>query len=327
MEKIIETPEGNFIIRPYREDDEAETLILWKAAFNKELSVNVWRWKFMSAPDGHKIMMCIDSKGKPIAMFSGVCYRTNLNGITVEMTHLMDNMSHPTYRKSGLFVRTVQAFVDEYTGPNKSVFLYGFPGKIHFDIGAKYHQYRELGSVSFLRFDLQNLQRDATASSDLSVERLSTVSSQLDSIWQICSKDYPFSVIRDSRFVQWRFFDNPIRHYDIWTFQEKDTGGYAAVLTESKRAILVDMLISKNISTISRFISQLIRLYRDKGFDVFETWLPSNHFITHALIEIGFQPLPEPLGFIPTGRTFDPNLTFDWASENIYYTMADGDLF
>jgi hypothetical protein len=37
--------------------------------------------------------------------------------------------------------------------------------------------------------------------------------------------------------------------------------------------------------------------------------------------------LPEPLGIIPTGRVFLSSLSFDWASKNIYYSMADGDLF
>ncbi|OQX73355.1 MAG: hypothetical protein B6D64_13975, partial [Bacteroidetes bacterium 4484_276] len=58
-----------------------------------------------------------------------------------------------------------------------------------------------------------------------------------------------------------------------------------------------------------------------------QLWLPKNHFITDNLVEIGFEEKPEPLGIIPTGRSFDKTLDIDFAINNIFYTMGDGDLF
>jgi len=42
---------------------------------------------------------------------------------------------------------------------------------------------------------------------------------------------------------------------------------------------------------------------------------------------VGFQAIPEPIGIIPTGRSFSSGLDWTWASNNFFYTMGDGDLF
>ena len=39
-----------------------------------------------------------------------------------------------------------------------------------------------------------------------------------------------------------------------------------------------------------------------------------------------FAQAPEPLGIVPTARSFDVNLEIPWVSDNLYYTMADADL-
>jgi len=78
---------------------------------------------------------------------------------------------------------------------------------------------------------------------------------------------------------------------------------------------------------VSAFLARLGAQFAERGIEKVETWLPGNHFLTKAAISAGFRPSEEPLGIILTGRSFHPSLSLDWASENLYYSMADGDLF
>lgn len=327
MEKVLEIEDGKFLIRPYRTEDEKGVLSLWQLAFYKDLPENIWRWKFINSPYRHRIMLCRDRQGNILAMFSGIPYSINREGKITEMTHLMDNMSHPDYRKTGLFIRTINHFISSFTGPDRSVFLYGFPGKYHFSIGEKYQQYRMLtGGISFLTAKTDEIAKSSNLGE---IVRISAADDSFDRIWEKCSVEYPFSVIRDAKFLRWRFFEHPFNRYHVWQYKNssKQTVAYAVCLLKDEKAILADILIPDSSEIIGDFIACIASELSGMGVKNIETWLPAPHFTSKALIESGFTSLPEPLGIVPTGRTFDKSLSFEWASENIFYTMADGDLF
>lgn len=306
-------------------------LALWKAAFGKDLAPGVWRWKYHDPPEGSNVMACIDDTGAVAAMFGGVCYPAHLQGKRVEINQLMDNMSHPDYRGAGVFVRTVQHFFDSFTGPEASILLYGFPGRYHFEIGKKYCRYKELGSgVRYLTADLSDAPSKPKNGSDHDIDLETVIDKRFDQLWKVCCSDYPFAAIRDSRFLRWRFLDHPIRKYDIWGYHPdgaETVGGYGVVLQQESTAILVDLLIPRSEEKIRSFIRQLMAALRKKGIKGIRTWLPAAHFLSASLISCGFTPLSEPLGVIPTARVFDPNLSFEWVDENLYYTMGDADLY
>jgi hypothetical protein len=56
-------------------------------------------------------------------------------------------------------------------------------------------------------------------------------------------------------------------------------------------------------------------------------WLPRNHFIANQLQSSGFNQAKEPLGIMVAGRSFFEPLHQEFALKNLFYTMADGDLF
>jgi hypothetical protein len=327
MDEAVEIEGGKFLIRPYRAEDEAGVLTLWRLAFDRELPRAIWRWKFIDGPYGHRIMLCVDRQETVLAMFSGIPYPANREGRIVEITQLIDNVSHPDYRRTGLFVRTIDQFIHFFNGPDRCVFLYGFPGMNHFSIGEKYQQYRLLaGGVSFLSVQVGEIARPSRPGG---IRLVSAVDDSFDLIWERCRADYPFAVVRDSRFLRWRFDENPVNRYQIWRYESDSAGvvAYGAFLVQGERAILVDLLVPDAPPRIQGFMGLVASELAGQGVSRLETWLPGTHFTTRALIESGFASLPEPLGIVPTGRTFDPSMPFDWASEHLYYTMADGDLF
>jgi hypothetical protein len=245
------------------------------------------------------------------------------------MTHLMDIMSHPDCRKSGLFVKTGMAFFDLFAGPDRTCFYYGFPGKYHFDIGKKYLAYTGLdGGVRFLAAPTGALAPKSRALSGR-VERVRDVDETFDDLWHGCREGYPFAVIRDAAFLRWRFFEHPSRKYEIWTYRsyfKKDLKAYAVFALEGETARMVDILIPGAEKTVEDFLARVSHQFHRRGINAIETWLPESHFLIQSLVDAGFGERQEPLGFIPTGRSFHPNISVDWASRNLFYTMADGDL-
>jgi hypothetical protein len=329
IEKPIEIQQGKFLVRPYRSEDQRGVLSLWKAAFGKELSPRLFQWKYLENLYPVQIALALDEDARILVMYGGIPYTVNWKGKSVTMTHLMDIMSHPDCRGSGLFVKTGMAFFDLFAGPDRTCFYYGFPGKYHFDIGEKYLAYTGLeGGVRFLAAPTEALAHKSRALSGR-IERVRDVDESFDGLWGGCRDYYPFAVIRNSAFLRWRFFEHPSRKYEVWFYRsyfKKDLKAYAVFTVEGETARMVDILAPCIEGTVEGFLGRVGHRFYKRGIKEIQTWLPRSHFLTQSLISAGFRDRQEPLGFIPTGRSFHPDISLGWASRNLFYTMADGDL-
>ena len=330
MTRTIEVPKGVFQLRDYRPDDEADVLELWKTAFGKELPLEMWRWKYVENPFGSRILMCLDENGdKPVVVYGGVPYRTSWNGRVVRAVQLMDIMSHPDYRKTGLFVKTGIAFCDQFIEEADAALVYGFPGRYHFDIGRKYLRYAEIPSgVGWFSGQLKSIAR-ARGFLGGRVEAVPEASRDFDGLWESVRDSYPLAVIRDAAFIGWRFSTHPLRKYTVFTYRAGITRrlrGYAVVGDDDGMARIVDCLVPEDPRGAVDCLGQLAGDLEELGFDRLETWLPTSHFAAQAAVDAGLRPGPEPLGIIPTMVDFNKDPTTNWVSDNLYYTMADADL-
>ena len=335
VDEIVRTDSGNFVIRPYLPEDEAGVLTLWEAAFQKQLHPALWRWKYLENPYDRQIMLCVSEKGIPVAMYSGIPYRAVFKGEPTHFTHLMDNVSHPAFRgviggRRGLFVRTADALFDRWGGPHCSIFIYGFPGERHFLLGKRILKYTALSN---------NLSHMGVSAAELArrklpfvgkIEPLMEIDGALDDQLKEARAYYPFAVFRDASFIDWRFMRHPEKTYRIWVYRSyfrKELKGYAVFSYEDDKAVMIDILMPPSNRTIQDFLARLGNELVRKGLNRIETLLPKNHFLTHAAKSAGFEIIEDQPIFVPTGRIFHPTLSFDWINENIFYTMADGDLY
>jgi hypothetical protein len=333
MEKIIETAHGRFFMRPYQDDDEEKVIQLWETAFNSKMDRRIWRWKFHDNPFGRQMMLCINEAGEPIAMYSGIPFPANLKGEAIRMTQLIDNMSHPEYRQAvsgrkGLFVKCSEHFFDVYGGKHASVYHYGFPGIKHFKLGKLLLQYGMVSDGGAYLEALPKKQGFSSLFSFARIEQVSEIDDRFDELWKSNKAHYPFSINRDSTFLKWRFSRNPINTYEIYTISGKGKiSAYAVVLIKENESIIVDVFSGRNTKPLLKLLSHVSHKMWFASVKKIKVWLPKNHFITQAFINTGFSYMDEPLGIVPTGRSLDESLDFDFTAKNIFYTMADGDLF
>ena len=330
LEKILITEKGRFTVRPYCSEDEESVLLLWKAAFEKEMDPRLWRWKYRDNPYGHRILLCVSGEGSIVALYGGIPYKANHDGRIVEIINLMDLMSHPDYRGEGLFVRTGKLFFDFYCGPDGASFVYGFPGEYHFVLGEKYLGYRALEQpVMFLSAQTSDLAGNRRTFGG-SVERLRKPDSRLEALWRGCCEFYPLSVIRDAGFSEWRFFAHPFQKYEVWAYRScfrREVRAYAVFLVEGKKASMIDLFSAPSERGLSDFFARLAAEFLGRGTIEMNTWLPDSHFLAEDALSAGFKRAPEPKGVVSTVRTFDHSPSLEFISRKLFYTMADVDLF
>jgi hypothetical protein len=334
MEKTLETAHGRFLLRPYRDEDEEQVIALWEAAFNQKMDKRIWRWKFHANPFGRQIMLCLTESGKPIAMYAGIPYTANWNGREVRITQLIDNMSHPDFRQAtngrkGLFIQTADFFYEVYGGQHASVFFYGFPGQKHFKLGQLFLNYSMVkDGGSYLEARPSDIKRKYLFSFD-KLTSCDGFDDRFDRLWQEANNDFIFSACRKQNFLQWRFAAHPINSYETYLLENRKNGidAYLVILVRENVATVVDIFGKNNPVKINNLAYEVSKILKKKGVTKVRIWLPKNHFITKSLIDAGFKEINEPLGIVPTGKSLFAKLAIQFALENIYYTMADGDLF
>jgi len=334
VEKTIETLYGKFLLRPYCDDDEQNVLDLWENAFGKKLPIETWRWKFHNNPFGRQIMLCLTENGLPIAMYAGIPYLSIWNGQEIRMTQLIDNMSHPRFRqvtngRKGLFIQTAEHFFEVYGGLHASVFHYGFPGIKHFRLGNLFLSYSMIADGGiYLTAETQRLKNGLLPGFG-HVNRVTKVTNDFDHLWDIAKVHYPLSIKRDSQFIRWRFFEHPFCKYLIYSYKnwKGDMFAYAVITINGNIATIVDIFTVPGKFAIQKLMLKIGRELHKTGITTMQIWMPKKHFISECLIQLGFIINHEPLGIIPTGKTLYEKLDIDFAINNTFYTMADGDLF
>ena len=99
-----------------------------------------------------------------------------------------------------------------------------------------------------------------------------------------------------------------------------------AIKINEKKAVIVDLLISKSEKAVKKIMLEIARMLIKRGVERVETWIPENHFLVKMFQSTGFEKKQEPTGIVPTIRIFDKSLEKNYASDNFYYSMGDGDL-
>ena len=330
MDKVIDSTHGRFFIREYCNDDEQNVLELWEAAFGKKLSLDIWRWKFCRNPFGRQIMLCVNEQSKPVAMYSGIPYSANWKGKQVTFTQLIDNMSHPEYRftvsgKKGLYALTVEKFGHS----EGSIMSYGFSGEKHFRLGKLQLNYQIMGGGGvYLKTKLDYLKskRNYTLQKN---ETTNNTNNFFDELQKKLSTKYPFAVLRNDQFIQWRFLDVNQKKYIIYTAKNwlNKPLAYIVISIKDSTATIVDIFGTDSEYEIERLISAVADDLKHKYLKDIQTWLPANHFLVNKLLSVGFRSCIEPLGIIPGVAIYNPLLSFDYVNNCIFYTMADADLF
>ncbi len=332
MHRSIETNGETFWVKPYTDDDEKDVLSLWTTVFGKETDCDLWRWKYIENPFGNRILLAFDEAGRIVGLYGGIPYIAQIENEYHRIVQLMDIMTHPRVRKSGLFVKFAYQFCDfvEAYSP-EPIFFYGFPGSYHLSVGIKYLKYEVCtNKVIFLKYPLKKIDFKYKYDQDIKLRWLGNEDLALfDQLWNGCKASYPLSVVRDSIFVKWRFLDHPRNAYHIMGAMDELGAllGYMVFVREADVIRMVDILVPDSAITVEHIFFRLVEKLMEERIETIETWLPESHFISRHLICFGFENHPEPIGFTSTVRRLSPNLTLEWISKNLFYTMADADLF
>lgn len=226
----------NWTVRAYKPEDKEQTFALMEAVAGHAPDRELYEWYIERNPYLPNLGWVADDNGKIVGRYGMVPMELQVQGKRQLIAQAVEIMTHPDYRRQGMFpAMASQVFADL---PALGItFAIGFPN----DAARPGHQkfgWKELGwitaavrplhaqAVSRRLFKNPAAATLAGIGSDLALKLLfdwrrphglESVRTQIierfdptyDDLWQRVSARYPISLVRDSRYLNWRYIDCP----------------------------------------------------------------------------------------------------------------------
>lgn len=322
-----------FTFRPYQAGDEHAIQAGFSEVFPTYRTLDTWHWIHQQNPDGARIICAWADNGDLAAHYACTVHTATWAEKPVTVGFIRDVFSTPAYRsfsngRRGIFVQTIEAFVQAWTGADKLVALYGFPSQRHFRLGQLFMRYQAFSDWHCYRYTVPTELQQHTPIGLIHTPK--QFEKAFDRLSEHRSKKYPFAINRTAAFLNWRFIDIPHKQYWIWafsTFLSTEVLGYIIIAPNQPQAQLVDFCFPEEAQLAHSFWQQVTDILRWRGIKTVETCFAAACPEQPRLQALGFKPQPRPNSIVPVFRSFHPDLETSWLDTNFHYTMADSDLY
>jgi hypothetical protein len=325
-------------IRPYRPGDENGILAGHNATLTPSRSHAHWQWKFRDNPTGHVHTMVADHEEHGIVgayvtlpVFVSLEGERRLAGQCVDLFVLPDHRRHGP--RPGLFVNLALAHYELWggRGPGQNAFHHGWPIAT-WRIGQKYLRYEMVRDWDFLFRETPPGGFPARAvGAELEVGSVPRFGEDADRLWEARRSDALLAVVRDARYLNWRYADAHDATYVMLECRERRTGALRGIAVVRhcdfllpKMTYLVDWLAAADDTDATvALVAEAEHLASANGSRALAT------LFQHR--DPRFLPFQK-LGFLVYGTTyFQVVIPFDqhdssFYREHWYHTLGDSDL-
>lgn len=315
--------------RTYKEGDEQGIFDLVKAVWgekvpDKERWIRGWKWMFADNPTGASILWLAEHDGKLVGQYPLVMGNMKVGEEIVMGAQIADTMTHPEYRRQGIAFILGEKALSQLRKEGRSCVI-GFPTtqayKLHMksgwiDICAFQIMVKPLNLKNILRihlpankflltiltgvgnFILKTLFRTkkSTKVDGLTITSISHFDDRFDDFWKKISNDYDIIIVRNKKYLNWRYVDVPNADYSIYIAERKgDICGYV-VLGRYKRGDLMfgciyDIIAPSNQEDVLHcLISKAVDHFREEKVDAVFTEMIIPKIYRKIFFKNGFIP-------------------------------------
>jgi hypothetical protein len=323
-------------IRPFRPGDEDAILATFNAVFGENDPSFVprtraeWDWAFAHNPAGRRIWVA-ESEGVIAAQCAALPYRVHVDGRETTFTQGVDSMVHPEHRKGlrrpGLYVETAYPFFREFGGLGGDLLHYGWPVEPAWRIGRTFLGYEIVRTQPIHVRDLE----PGPTEIPREVERVERFGDDVVALYDRCRAGWGASVIRDARYLNWRFLERPGFRYDV--FAVRDSAGALAGCAIHRRAdrpfagsgLIMDWLVPDDEPEAGELLREacLARGRADgarASLVVFPEWTPWNA----RFQDWGYR--VHTTDYLLIGIVQHPRYDTWWLRRNWWYQLAELDV-
>lgn len=292
------TLECDVVIRPFRDTDYSFATQLHQIVYKQPISLALWNWLTKDNPAGFPISYVAEEKDRLVGVGMLIPTQMKIGAVVVTAYH-GGPIVHPEYRRRRIFTRIAAQGFDELER-RRGVF-YGFSNAMVFPHLVQKQGHADLGSASKFskvynplysiqkKFKMKNnipfqkarnalnkfLARKSSGASKAQhcqIEALRDFDQRFDALWEKSKNQYDILVIRDKKYLKWRFLNHPDQKNHIFALDGRDgLEGYLVLRiseeTSGKIGFIEDVFVSqpKFLEAALLFADQW---FQDKKCDV-----------------------------------------------------------
>jgi hypothetical protein len=347
------------VLHHYHMNDRAEVLDFIREAFPAHISSRViaqWTWKYeaspLTPPEGSAIDF-IRIGGKMVGLHAGFLLKMWMGGIDCIGEGRGEWVVHPDHRGQNLWRRVkvkpaivppvqfgwsrlparVNAGVKWLSDPVRPLVrvLDAGPLVAHFTHSRRLAPIGTFASAT-ARFASKPFRR-IPGSRNNTVVRFDAFDGRIDSLWERARRPTSAMVVRDRRYLNWRYCERPDATYMKYGLERtSELDGFLVARLSTYQGMpwgyLVDFLVAENSSNaLSSLIREAIDEFRRLGVAAVVCYA-TDAAARAALFRSGFFPAPQrkPIRFVRFLRAARADLARFSAMGAWYLTMGDGDL-
>ena len=272
----------NFKFRRYQKGDERDLVKLHRELFNSKMTLSYWNWKYKECPLGFEVYLALDNKNNLIGMYGNQFKKGIYNKKECKILNIVDVCVHKDFRGGFLFNAA------NLNKKNKDIFSINFPREYLIDYLSKHPLTYNIMSIPIISKKI--FPNDINHSNKFNFIKINNfnkfIINELDSFWNIKSKELNSSVIRDSSYIKWRIFDSPDNIKVFLIKYNQKTIGYFAILIRNDKGYIADFVVFNKFFSLD-LVKELEKICL--SININELYMLSNDLLLNkTLINYGY---------------------------------------
>lgn len=325
-------------LRAYRPGDETAILACYNEIFSVPRDLRHWNWKFKDNPLREmQVSLAEDTAtGAIVGQYAAIPLAIWMEGVRAKTAQIVDLLVLPSWRRHGgrpgLFAQVGRFWIDTHVGshPTQEAFAFGWPVPA-WRAGQKYLGYLNVRDWDILFRETGPGFAPRSRPGDLDVVEVARFGADIDRLWTRMQAELKLAVVRDARYLNWRYADHPDLSYRLLECRERASGTLRGVAVygvgdwpRPNTAMIVDWLLpAADLDATHALLARCEEHAAEDGVGVLGTIF--NHVDPRFLT---FQRA----GFLVLGTSYFvviktiPRLDTVYYRDNWYLTPGDSDL-
>jgi GNAT superfamily N-acetyltransferase len=344
--------------RPFGESDDEKVAALYESVHEgRAFNAPEWRWQFGEAVSDGGFIWVADDAGTLAGQYATVPVRMQVGKGTVRTALSLDTMTHPRYRKQGIFIALAKAVYEEIRSKDVKL-VYGFPNENsihgflkHLDffvledipalmrpldasrlIGKKIRSgilSKVLGTPVQAVFDLIFAGRKR--GEGIRVESPPAFPEEVDNLFARLSGSFTNLVVRDHRYLRWRYDLNPRHSYERFLgYRDGVLAGYCVCSVTERDGLTIGLIVDllappRDHELVGLLVRKAYERFRTLGVSAAACMLTSRSPFAGMLKRLGFLFPLRRFPYILRLNTDDVDPKAIRNVANWHITFGDGD--
>ena len=354
-------------IRNYKPGDQTQIIQLFQQVFRKPMgkteSIKHWNWEYKNNPNNQIHAFLAFDVDRLVGYYAVIPIKMKIKDKVYITSLSLDTMTHKDYRGQGLFPTLATKLYNKLGETGISI-TYGFPNGNSIYGFIKKLEWFEISNVPIYALPLNFISlinrfiklkafskffgtvfnfifnlflKKKKPPNHIQIEKIKEFDERFDEFWELVKNEILIGVIRDSKYLNWRYFQKPEEKYNGLVI--KDNGvlkGYIILKIEERYNLKVGLIMDiitdpSNISYQNYLINYAIFYFKNRNVDIvsiimFPHWRYHNTLRRNMFIKMLRVLSPENIFFGAriTCEDFDVQLIKN--AKNWFLTWGDTDV-